>query len=184
MFRVGTPTDRSPPIISLTNSGEEQHAGAPDGLIFTPTTSFGSTNFANAASVEFSPVNSFNPRSSISCTIGCETRLSTIARASATSTTRPGNNPGIPKGDFLPSGASRTSIGGACGRPASSVPNAGIPPKSSPALPTQVLFTNVLRSMPMSAPDLFFPPNPPDHPGCKFQLTPFFIFGREGDNHL
>ena len=114
-------------MISRTNSGEEQHAGAPDGLILIPTTSFGSTNFANAAVVEFSPVNSFSPRSQHLVYHRLGDSVSRNARASATSTTRPGYNPGMPNGDFFAKGASCTSIGGACGITTCSVPSTGTP---------------------------------------------------------
>src|SRR5271165_527982 len=169
MFRAGTPNDRTALIISLTSSGEEQQAGAPDGLILIPTTSFGSMNFASAACADGSPVSSFSPRSNISCTIGCETRFLTIDRLSAISTTRPGNSPGIPRGDFFLHGASCTSIDGACGSTTSS-PGAVNPPTSKLALPMHVRFTNVLRSMAIHAPRLVASSNAPPLL-AKLQLT-------------
>ena len=78
-------------MISRTISGDEQHAGAPDGLILIPTTSLGRINFAHASRADLSPVNSFIARSSIRPTMGCETRLRTMALSSRTSTTRPGS---------------------------------------------------------------------------------------------
>src|SRR5436190_9428552 len=44
ILRAGTPTDCGPLMTSRTISGEEQQAGAPEGLILIPTTSVGSTN--------------------------------------------------------------------------------------------------------------------------------------------
>ena len=49
MFRAGTPTDCTAAMISRMISGEEQQAGAPDGLILMPTMSLGSMNFAQAS---------------------------------------------------------------------------------------------------------------------------------------
>src|ERR1700681_681033 len=101
MLAAGTPTDLTEAMISRRISGEEQQAGAPDGLILIPTMSLGSTNFAHAACADFSSVNSFIACSSIWRTIDCETRLRTIAFGSRTSITRPGNNPGMPSGEGL-----------------------------------------------------------------------------------
>src|ERR1700739_1786038 len=101
MFRDGTPTDCNEEIISRTISGEEQQAGAPDGLILMPTTSFGSINLAHESFADFSPVNSFIAWSSKRRSTGRATRLRTIAFWSRTSITRPGNSPGIPSGDGL-----------------------------------------------------------------------------------
>ena len=112
MLPAGTPADWTPLMISRTISGDEQQAGAPDGLILMPTISEGSTNFAQAAATERSPVNSFIPRSIMSRTTGCETRLRTMEFESVTSTTRPGNNPGIPSADLAGFGPWTTSIGG------------------------------------------------------------------------
>src|SRR5256885_8882120 len=98
---AGTPTDCTPEIISRTISGDEQHAGVPEGLILMPTTSLGSRNFAHAAVTELSPVSSFIPRSSMRCTTRCETRLRAMELGSEISITRPGNNPGIPSGEDL-----------------------------------------------------------------------------------
>src|SRR2546430_13852292 len=60
-LRAGTPTDCGPLMISRTISGEEQQAGAPEGLILMPTTSVGSINLAHAARSEPWPVRSFIP---------------------------------------------------------------------------------------------------------------------------
>src|SRR5438270_9394175 len=115
IFARGTPTDSTPLIISRTISGEEQHAGAPEELILIPTTSLGSTNFAQAARTELSPVSSLSPRSIIFPTRGWETRLATIALGSEIWITRPGYKPGIPSGDGFANGAPWTSMGGGCG---------------------------------------------------------------------
>src|SRR5580704_8521582 len=103
ILRVGTPADSSPLMISLMISGEEQQAGAPDGLILIPTMSAGVTNFAQAAALLVSPVSSFIPRSSITLITGCETRLFTIERESNSSITRPGYKPGMRSGEGLAS---------------------------------------------------------------------------------
>ena len=103
-------------MISRTISGEEQQAGAPDGLILMPTTSFGSINFAHAACADFSPVNSNIARSSMPCTIGCETRFRMMALGSRISTTRPGKSPGIPSGDGFVSGQTAEFDGWHCRR--------------------------------------------------------------------
>src|SRR6266480_6159746 len=101
MLRAGTPTDRTEAMISRTISGEEQQAGAPDGLILIPTISWGSTNLAHAACADCFPVSSFIACSSIWPTIGCETRLRTIEFGLWISITRPGKSPGMPRGDAL-----------------------------------------------------------------------------------
>ena len=49
MLPAGTPADWTPLMISRTISGDEQQAGAPEGLILIPTMSDGSTNLAQAA---------------------------------------------------------------------------------------------------------------------------------------
>src|SRR5919108_2893008 len=116
MFSLGTPTDSTPLIISRTISGEEQQAGAPDGLILIPTMSLGATNLAHAARIELSPVSSRMPRSIIRAITGCDTRLPTIASGENNSTTRPGNRPGIPSLDDLASGRPCTSTGGTGGK--------------------------------------------------------------------
>src|SRR5215471_3946809 len=116
MFSFGIPTDSSPAMISRTISGEEQQAGAPEGLILTPTTSLGSTNLAQAARNEPSPVNSFNPRSIMPATTACDTRLPTMALAADTCTTRPGYNPGIPSGEACAGGRPRTLTAGGSGK--------------------------------------------------------------------
>src|SRR4029077_15942110 len=102
-------------MISLTISGDEQQAGAPDGLILIPTMSEGSTNLAQAAATECSPVNSFIPRSIIARTTCCETRLRTTELESVTSTTRPGNSPGMPSADLAGFTPWTTLIGGGGG---------------------------------------------------------------------
>src|SRR6202008_1061865 len=141
------------PKISLTQPGHEQHAGAPEGLILIPTTSVVSTNFAQAARTEDSPVSSFIPCSSIWRTMGCETRFRTMDRGSDTSTTRPGYNPGIPRSERFPSGASCTSMGGGSGSlTSSSYASASTPPRNNTALPRDVRFTKVRRSMAPSGP--------------------------------
>src|SRR5438105_13415278 len=112
MLPTATPADRTPLMISRTISGDEQHAGAPDGLILIPTISEGSTNFAQAAATVRSPVNSFMPRSIMARTIGCATRLRTMDFESETSTTRPGNNPGMPSTDLAGRGPWTILIGG------------------------------------------------------------------------
>src|SRR6202021_2620400 len=99
-------------------SGEEQQAGAPEGLILIPTMSLGSTNLAHAACTDFSPVNSFIECSSIWRTIGWDTRLRTIAFDLRTATTRPGNSPGIPSGEGLKSARPGSSLGGVAWGPA------------------------------------------------------------------
>src|SRR5207237_814020 len=63
MLLAGTPTDCTPATISRMISGEEQHAGAPEGLILIPTMSAGPMNLAQAAGSELSLVSSFMPRS-------------------------------------------------------------------------------------------------------------------------
>ncbi len=134
-------------MISRTISGEEQQAGAPDGLILIPTMSWGSTNFAQAACADFSPVNSCIACSSIWCTIGCETRFPTMAFRSRSSITRPGRSPGMPSGEALYSGKPWSSMGGTVG----GVTSAGIagssPCISTEALPIQPALTKVRRSM-------------------------------------
>src|SRR5215470_18006737 len=99
MLRAGTPTDWRDAIISRRISGEEQQAGAPDGLILRPTISCGSMNRAQASRPELAPVSSFMARLSIWPTIGCATRFLTMAFDSGTSTTLPGNKPGIPRAE-------------------------------------------------------------------------------------
>src|SRR5438477_10913325 len=101
MLFAGTPTDCTPPTSSRTISGEEQQAGAPEGLILIPTTSAGSTNLAHAAGIELSPVSSLRPCSNMLLISACATRLRRIESGFETSTTRPGNSPGIPKGEGL-----------------------------------------------------------------------------------
>src|SRR5580765_7648858 len=115
MLLVGTPADWTPLIISLTISGDEQQAGAPEGLILIPTMSEGSTNFAQAAATERSPVNSVMPRSIMDRTTGCETRFRAMAFGLETSTTRPGNSPGMPSADFAGRAPCTTLIGGGSG---------------------------------------------------------------------
>src|SRR6267154_447962 len=115
MFCTGTPADCIPATISLTISGEEQQAGAPEGLILMPTMSFGSMNLLHASRTSCAPVNSHNARSSIRRMTGCETRLDTIAWGSATSTTRPGKSPGMRKGEGCVPAGSFTYMGGAGG---------------------------------------------------------------------
>src|SRR5437899_8622639 len=119
MLLAGTPTDCTPPTISRMISGEEQHAGAPEGLILIPTTSAGPMNLAQAAGSELSLVSSFMPRSIMTLISGCATRLRAIALALETSTTRPGNSPGIPNGDGLTCGRPCVSIGARVGADAS-----------------------------------------------------------------
>src|SRR5256885_16961902 len=148
MLRAGTPTDCTPLMISRTISGEEQQAGAPEGLILMPTTSVGSITLAHAARNERSPVSSFIPCSIMRPTAGCETRFWTIDFGSDSSTTRPGNNPGIPSGECLTCGNPCTSIGGGSGSVTFSCPGAlGSKPRNKPALPKQLVFTKVRRSM-------------------------------------
>src|SRR5581483_5121808 len=147
MLLAGTPTDCTPEIISRTISGDEQHAGVPEGLILIPTTSLGPINFAHAAVTELSPVSSFIPCSSIWCTTGCETRLRTIEVGFEISTTRPGNNPGIPSGDGLPCGSPCPSMGGGLGRETSPRTVGSSPCKNRPALPQHAPSTKVRRSI-------------------------------------
>src|SRR3989442_13921927 len=75
MLLAGTPTDCTPATISRMISGEEQHAGAPEGLILIPTMSAGPMNLAQAAGSELSLVSSFMPRSIMTLISGCATRL-------------------------------------------------------------------------------------------------------------
>src|SRR6476660_9713244 len=147
MLLVGTPADWTPLMISRTISGDEQQAGAPEGLILIPTTSEGSTNLAQAAATDRSPVNSFIPRSIISRTTGCETRLRTMDFESVTSTTRPGNSPGMPSGDLAGFGPWTTSIGGGSGRVTSPKALGSMPSRNRLVLPTQLALTNVRRSI-------------------------------------
>src|SRR5256886_11468544 len=148
MLRTGTPTDCSPLMITRTISGEEQQAGAPEGLILTPTTSVGSINLDHASRSELSPVSSFIPCSIMRPMMGCETRFRTIDFGSDSSTTRPGNNPGIPSGECLACGNPCTSIGGGSGSVTFSCPGAlGSKPRNKPALPRQLAFTKVRRSI-------------------------------------
>src|SRR5437870_3734390 len=148
MFSLGTPTACRLPMISRIISGEEQQAGAPEGLILMPTTSVGSINLAHAARRERSPVSSFIPCSIMRPTTGCETRFRTMDFGSESSTTRPGNNPGIPSGDCLTCGNPCTSIGGGSGSVTFSCPGElGSNPRNKPALLKQLAFTNVRRSM-------------------------------------
>src|SRR5437867_13425789 len=113
-----------------------------------PTTSVGSINLAHAARRERSPVSSFIPCSIMRPTTGCETRFRTMDFGSESSTTRPGNNPGIPSGDCLTCGNPCTSIGGGSGSVTFSCPGAlGSNPRNKPALPKQLAFTKVRRSM-------------------------------------
>src|SRR5437016_8215242 len=81
MLLAGTPTDCTPATISRMISGEEQHAGAPEGLILIPTMSAGPMNLAQAAGSELSLVSSFMPRSIMTLISGCATRLRAIALA-------------------------------------------------------------------------------------------------------
>src|ERR1041384_4075523 len=99
IFFLGTPAASKPLTISRIISGDEQQAGAPEGLILIPTTSLGSMNLDHAARSELSPVNSFMPLSIIRATTGCDTRLATIACGDETCTTRPGYSPGMPNGE-------------------------------------------------------------------------------------
>src|SRR5580704_12724378 len=147
MLAAGTPADCTPLMISRTISGEEQQAGAPDGLILIPTMSAGSTNLAHAAEADFSPVNSFIPRSIMPRTTGCETRLLTIEFESWTSTTRPGNSPGIPFGALAGRAPWTTSIGGDWGRVTSPKALGSRPSRNRLALPTQLALTKVRRSI-------------------------------------
>src|SRR6476620_5943312 len=147
MLLVGTPADWTPLMISRTISGDEQQAGAPEGLILIPTTSEGSTNLAQAAETDRSPVNSCIPRSIMSRTTGCETRLRTMDFESVTSTTRPGNSPGIPSGDLAGFGPWTTSIGGGSSRVTSPKALGSMPSRNRLALPTQLALTNVRRSI-------------------------------------
>src|SRR5438876_7353155 len=71
MLLAGTPTDCTPATISRMISGEEQHAGAPEGLILIPTMSAGPMNLAQAAGSELSLVSSFMPRSIMTLISGC-----------------------------------------------------------------------------------------------------------------
>src|SRR5437773_10437387 len=106
MLLAGPPTGRTPVTIARMISGEEQHAGAAEGLVLIPTMSAGPMDLGPAAGSELSLVRSFMPRSIMTLISGCATRLRAIALALETSTTRPGNSPGIPNGDGL-----------TCGRP-------------------------------------------------------------------
>src|SRR5438128_11973891 len=115
MLLAGTPTDCTPATISRMISGEEQHAGAPEGLILIPTMSAGPMNLAQAAGSELSLVSSFMPRSIMTLISGCATRLLAITLAFETSTTRPGIGPGIPTGDGLTCGRPCIAIGGRAG---------------------------------------------------------------------
>src|SRR3984957_4627071 len=99
-------------MISRRISGEEQQAGAPDGLILIPTMSPGLINFAQAACADFSCVSSFIAYSSICRTIGCETRLRAMALGFRTSITRPGNNHCMSKGEPLEYGRPGSEVGG------------------------------------------------------------------------
>src|SRR3984893_1160740 len=147
-LRAGTPTDSTPLMISRTISGDEQQAGAPDGLILMPTISDDSTNLAHAAGTDRSPVNSFIPRSIMLRTTGCETRLRTMEFESWTSTTRPGNNPGIPSGEDLACRSPwTTSMGGGSGRVTSPQAFGSRPSSNKLALPRQLAFTKVRRSI-------------------------------------
>ena len=127
--------------------GDEQQAGAPEGLILIPTMSEGSTNLAQAAATERSPVNSLIPRSIMARTTGCETRLRTMDFESVTSTTRPGNSPGMPSGDLAGFGPCTTLIGGGSGRVTSPKALGSMPSRNRLALPTQLALTNVRRSI-------------------------------------
>src|SRR3954469_4267432 len=147
MLPAGTPTDRTPSMISRTISGDEQQAGAPDGLILIPTMSEGSTNLAQAARNEGSPVNSFIPRSIIPRTTDCDTRLRTMDSEWLTSTTVPGNNPGIPSEDFSGRTPWTTCIGGGSGRVTSPKALGSMPSRKRLALPRQLALTKVLRSI-------------------------------------
>src|SRR5437879_12086468 len=115
MLLAGTPTDCTPPTISRMISGEEQHAGAPEGLILIPTTSAGPMNLAQAAGSELSLVSSFMPRSIMTLIWGCATRLRAIALALESSNTCAGNSAVIPKGDGLTCCRSGLSLGGRAG---------------------------------------------------------------------
>src|SRR5207244_2984284 len=75
MLLAGTPTDCTPATISRMISGEEQHAGAPEGLILIPTMSAGPMNLAQAAGSELSLVSSFMPRSIMTLISGCATAI-------------------------------------------------------------------------------------------------------------
>src|ERR1700730_10124680 len=134
-------------MISLTISGDEQQAGAPDGLILTPTISEGSTNFVQAAATERSLVNSFMPRSILARTHGWETRLRTIEFESETSTTRPGNNPGMPSADLAGRSPWTMSIGGGSGIVTSPRAFGSRPSRNRLALPRQLALTKVRRSI-------------------------------------
>src|SRR5256884_6599114 len=125
-------------MISRTSSGEEQQAGAPEGLILIPTTSVGSMNFNQAALTVLSSVSSFIPSSSMRRMILCERRFPAMDRGSETCTTRPGNKPGIPRGEGLKSFRPHTWIGGGTGNRIPSWMLGPNPPRKSPALPKQV----------------------------------------------
>src|SRR2546423_12125127 len=147
MLCAGTPTSCNALIISRTSSGEEQQAGAPEGLILIPTTSVGSMNFNQAALTVLSPVSSFIPSSSMRRMIPCETRFPAMDRGSETCTTRPGNKPGIPRGEGLKYFREHTWIGGGTGNRIYSWMLGPNPPRKSPALLKQVLFTKPRRSI-------------------------------------
>src|SRR6266496_16565 len=91
-------------------------------------------NFAHASRADFSPVSSFIARSSIRPTVGCETRLRTMAFAS------------------------RSSMGGtAIGADSARIPGSN-PCISSEALPMQPALTKVRRSI-RGFPDLGLTPS-------------------------
>src|SRR5882724_1988851 len=138
-------------MISLTISGDEQQAGAPDGLILIPTISVGSTNLAQAAATEYSPVSSFMPRSIMERTTGCETRLRTMEFEWETSTTRPGNNPGMPSADLAGRGPWTMSIGGASNSVTPPRAFGSRPSRNRLALPTQLALTKVRRSISLTS---------------------------------
>src|SRR5207244_12454397 len=113
LLLAGTPTDCTPPTISRMISGEEQHAGAPEGLILIPTTSAGPMNLAQAAGSELSLAGSFMPRSRMTLISGCATRLRALALALETSHTPPGTSPGLANAVVVPCGIPRGSTVGA-----------------------------------------------------------------------
>src|SRR6266550_8345131 len=147
MLCAGTLTSCNALMISRTSSGEEQQAGAPEGLILIPTTSVGSMNFNQAALTVLSSVSSFIPSSSMRRMIPCETRFPAMDRGSETCTTRPGNKPGIRRGEGLKSFRPHTWIGGGTGNRIPSWMLGPNPPRKSPALPKQVRFTKPRRSI-------------------------------------
>ena len=103
----GTPTALSARMTSRSSAIEVTVAGALDGLTLMATVSPGDTNRAHASLAARSPVSDAIPSVSIVRTAGSEILRSTIAPGWKTSTTRPGNRPGMASFDGVKSGAWR-----------------------------------------------------------------------------